>query len=152
MSDLPGIIHEYAAMWPREVFNFKTEGEYGKRVMVSKKLKILEEPGVYILYRDDLPYYIGKATRLHSRLFQHARRPGSKYDLFWNFFSVFVVKQPKQRAEIEALLISALPTANGARPKLQKHPYPPEVRNVMHDMRSQRMRQNQARKIETTDT
>lgn len=122
-------------MYPREVFNRKTSRLPGRQVRVSKTISILEQPGVYILYRDDIPYYIGKAKRLGSRLFQHARRPGSRHDLFWNYFSVFVVEDEQKRSEIEALLIIAFPTANGARPKLQKHPYPEEVRNVMRALR-----------------
>jgi hypothetical protein len=115
---MPAIVSQYARMWPRDVFNHKVPGPNGRTVLLSKtqELGILELPGVYILYRDDAPYYIGKAKRLHKRLFDHARRPGSKYDLFWNYFSVFVVEDDTQRSEVEAMLIAAIPTANGAKP------------------------------------
>jgi hypothetical protein len=83
-----------------------------------------------------VPYYIGKASRLHSRLFSHARRPGSKYDLFWNYFSVFVVENEKHRSQVEAMLIAAIPTANGARPKLERHPYPESVRKILRTSRT----------------
>jgi len=128
---LPSIVSQFARMYPREIFNHRISGPNGKPVNVARTLEILSRPGVYILYRDDHPYYIGKAKRLRSRLFSHARRPGSKYDLFWNYFSVFVVEDPKHRAEVEAMLIAAIPTANGAKPKLENHPYPDAVRRVM---------------------
>jgi hypothetical protein len=118
-------------MWPRDVFNCRVAGPSGRSVSVAKTLEILSKPGVYILYRDDVPYYIGQAARLRTRIFYHARRPGSKYDLFWNYFSVFIVEDRSQRSEVEALLIAAFPTANGARPKLERHPYPEQVRKVM---------------------
>jgi|SRR5271170_8128434 len=135
MADLTNIVREYASMWPREVFDRTELVDGGKEVAVRRHLPILEKPGVYILYRDDVPYYIGRAKRLRSRLFQHARRPGSKYDLFWNYFSVFVVEDEQQRGQVEALLIAAIPTANGAKPRLQKHPYPRLIRLIMHEKR-----------------
>ena len=47
------IVTGYARMWPREVF--------GKAGLKKEILDFLENPGVYILYRDDKPYYIGQA-------------------------------------------------------------------------------------------
>jgi hypothetical protein len=46
-------------MWPREVFY--RSGSVNPRKRLSKELEFLERPGVYVLYRDDVPYYIGKA-------------------------------------------------------------------------------------------
>jgi hypothetical protein len=135
-AKLPEIVGEYANMWPREVFDYKVTGKSRKPRNVASTLDLLRRPGVYILYRNDVPYYVGQADKLNSRLYSHARRPGSKYDLFWNYFSVFVVENPKNRNQIEALLIAAFPTANGAKPKLQRHPYPPVVRAVMRYKRS----------------
>lgn len=134
-AKLPEIVGEYANMWPREVYDHRVIGKNGKLVNVARTLDLLHRPGVYILYRDDVPYYVGQASRLNGRLYNHARKPGSKYDLFWNYFSVFVVENPKHRDQIEALLIAAFPTANGAKPKLEKHPYPPAVRAVMRSKR-----------------
>ena len=136
---MPGIVSQYARMWPREVFNYTVPVENRKNASVAKTLEILSHPGVYILYRNDLPYYVGKATRLYSRLFQHARRPGSKYDLFWNYFSVFVVEEVRHRDEVEAMLIAAIPTANGAKPKLEQYPYPDEVRRIFHKSRAKEL-------------
>lgn len=129
LGKLPAIVSRYARMWPREVFNVRGLAK-------EKELDILADPGVYILYRDDVPYYIGKAKRLRSRLFSHARRPGSKYDLFWNYFSVFVVKEPEHRAQVEAMLIAAIPTANAAKPWLERQPYPDQVRRLLRTSRT----------------
>ena len=136
---MPVIVSQYVRMWPRAVFNDKIRGPKGKYVNVASTLEILLRPGVYILYRDDRPYYIGQATRLNGRLYSHARRPGSKYDLFWNYFSAFVVEDPKHRAEVEAMLIAAIPTANGAEPRLENYHYPDAVRRVMKFTREGRI-------------
>src|SRR5947209_4611415 len=83
---------QYARMWPREVFDCLVVDEKPRKQAMAKGLEILTKPGVYILYRDDLPYYIGQASRLRSRLWQHANVPGARYHNFWNFFSVFVAE------------------------------------------------------------
>ena len=127
-------ITTYARMWPREVFNCKV----GKRLVV-KDLKLLAEPGVYILYRDDVPYYVGKATKLRSRLWTHANKPGGRYYNFWNFFSVFVVKDPTVRSQIEGILIAAMPTANGARPRIPRANLPTSLRRQLHDLSQQQL-------------
>ncbi|HEX4425736.1 MAG TPA: GIY-YIG nuclease family protein [Terriglobales bacterium] len=78
----------------------------------------LKNPGVYVLYRDDLPYYIGKTGKpLLRRLSTHALKPNSPRYNFWNYFSAFEINDSDHRDEIEAILISAMPTANSSRPK-----------------------------------
>src|SRR5271170_3620056 len=68
------IVKHYARMWPREVFYFLVPKEEGKRRKVSlgKGLDLVNEAGVYVLYRDDIPYYIGQAAKLRHRLWTHA--------------------------------------------------------------------------------
>src|ERR1700733_6867313 len=83
-----GITEGYARMWPRALFE-RLEGE--KR-MHAASLDFLLGPGVYVLYRDDKPYYIGQAQRLRNRLWGHARRPDGRYYHFWNFFSASLLK------------------------------------------------------------
>jgi len=65
------IVGGYARMWPREVFfrfpALKSAGTK-RKIALAKDLDFLEKPGVYILYRDDEPYYIGQATKLRDRL------------------------------------------------------------------------------------
>ena len=59
----PKIVTEYGRMWPREVFDILEN-----KTLVIKALSALQQPGVYILYRDESPYYIGKTTKtLFSR-------------------------------------------------------------------------------------
>ena len=120
-------ITSYAKMWPREIFNLKRSKEW-----LVDELDILSEPGVYVLYRNDIPYYVGKATLLRNRLWPHANRYGSKHYLFWNYFSVFVVRDPKERGRLESYLIAAMPTANGAKPKIKRASLPLDVRKHLH--------------------
>ena len=133
-------ISQYARMWPREVFDcLLTEDDTKHEQPVSKGLEILKEPGVYVLYRDDIPYYIGQAAKLRSRLRRHATAPGSRYHNFWNFFSVFVIEDPQSRNEIEGLLIAAMPTAaNRMEPKLPREKFPSSVRKMVRKIRRYR--------------
>ncbi len=117
----------YAKMWPRVLFNCKN----GKAWLVDE-LKILAQPGVYVLYRDEIPYYVGKAIVLKDRLWQHANRYGGKHYLFWNYFSVFVIRNPAARGRLESFLIAAMPTANGAKPRIKKAQLPLYVKKYMH--------------------
>ena len=73
-----------------------------------------------MLYRDDRPYYIGKAGELYKRLRHHALRPNARHYNFWNYFSAFKIEDGDDRGMIEAILISAMPTANSSRPKLDR--------------------------------
>jgi hypothetical protein len=128
------IVSGYARMWPREVFaRFPPlkDAATEKKKMMAKGLLFLEGPGVYILYRDDEPYYIGQATTLRRRLWGHAKQAEGRYFHFWNFFSAFAVPNPGRRNELEGILIAAMPTANSARPRLTKERMPSEVRNLL---------------------
>jgi hypothetical protein len=115
-------------MWPRELFNCK----HGKASVV-RELEIFSRPGVYVLYRDDVPYYVGKATTLRRRLWSHANRSNSRYYNFWNYFSVFAIDDPVIRNQLEGALIAAMPTANGAKPRIKKAQLPPDVRKLLHN-------------------
>ncbi len=89
-----------------------------------------------MLYRDDIPYYIGQAAKLRSRLRRHATAAGGRYYNFWNFFSVFVIEDPKSRNEIEGLLIAAMPTAaNRMEPKLPREKFPRRIREMLRKIR-----------------
>jgi hypothetical protein len=120
-------VTSYARMWPRELFNCKR----GKRSVV-KEIEMLSQPGVYVLYRDDEPYYVGKAARLRSRLWLHANRPTSRYYNLWNHFSAFVVQDADIRNQLEGVLIAAMPTANGAKPRIKKSKLPLDVQKQLH--------------------
>lgn len=115
----------YARMWPRGIF-------YRDRAFI-RSLEVLGNPGVYVLYRNDIPYYVGQAKKLRSRLWSHANRADTRYYNHWNFFSVFVEGDPKRRNEIEAILIAAMPTVNSAKPRLKRHRLPLAVQKMLRD-------------------
>jgi len=100
----------YTGIWPREVLEV--------RELFDEVREKLGRPGVYVLYRDQIPYYVGQAAgHLYKRLRYHALVSRGRRHYFWNFFSAFEV--PKEHlAEVEAMLIAALPTANSAKPKI----------------------------------
>jgi len=124
-----GITQGYVRMWPRAVFE-KLRGEKGMR---AGSIEFLRKDGVYVLYREDKPHYVGKG-RLMGRLWAHARKPEDRYYHFWNFFSAFAVEDKEQRDELEAILIAAMPTANSAEPKLPKEIMPGKVRELLHEI------------------
>ncbi|HZR55614.1 MAG TPA: GIY-YIG nuclease family protein [Terriglobales bacterium] len=122
------IIVGYARMWPREVFEKVQPQNGGRKIIMAKSSEFLSGPGVYILYRDDEPYYIGQAEKLRRRLWNHAIKTDSRYYHFWNFFSAFAINDENYRNEVEGILIAALPTAaNSAKPKLPKEKMPRDV-------------------------
>ena len=138
------ILGPYARMWPRAVFYRNAESKGTKKtppkkgkLRISKKLfrtlELLKQPGVYILYRDDVPYYIGQAKRLRGRLWRHACVPGARYFNHWNFFSAFVVESEAHRDEIESILIAAMPTANSTKP-LKAEPLPPAIIRMVREI------------------
>jgi hypothetical protein len=128
----------YARMWPREVFDHIAGFGERKNKPLVKSIDFLRLPGVYVLYRDDVPYYVGKAQKLRSRLWEHAMKPTTRYYNFWNFFSAFVVVDAAKRNEVEGILISAMPTANSAQPKLPKEKLPKEVIDMVRKIRRDR--------------
>jgi len=103
-------------MWPRALFHLKE----GKRLLRAT----LSEPAVYVLYRDDTPYYIGKTSKpLIKRVGGHAPKPNWRRYNFWNYFSTFTIKDERHRDEVEAILISAMPTAaNSSKPRIPRMP------------------------------
>jgi predicted GIY-YIG superfamily endonuclease len=106
-------VKQFFRMWPRALFHMKD----GKDVLAEN----LQQPGVYVLYRDDEPYYIGKTSKpLLKRLSTHALKPNARRYNFWNYFSAFEITNATHRDEVEAILISAMPTANSSRPKFDR--------------------------------
>jgi hypothetical protein len=90
----------------------------------------LQSSGVYVLYRDERPYYVGQTRRtLFQRLHDHANKSPDAYFGFWNSFSAFAVHKDDLN-EVEAILIAAMPTENSKKPKLKPIPLPKEVANI----------------------
>jgi hypothetical protein len=128
------IIAGYAKMWPRAIYDISRgrESKFDKELMETK----LSHPGVYILYRDDQPYYIGKTKGpLHVRIYHHANHTGDAYYNFWNFFSAFAVPDVNHLSEIEGLLIASIPTANAAQPSIERIGLPKEIASVITELR-----------------
>jgi len=119
-------------MWPRELFDIKDK----KGGLIIVGLKDLHQPGVYILYRDDHPYYVGRATKLLSRLHAHANMSGDTYFNFWNYFSVFVVPDRKHLSEVEGILIASMPTANRSVPKVARMKLPNKLVKILKKRRT----------------
>lgn len=116
------IVEHYARLWPREVFDVTENG-----ALAIRDLEELQEPGVYILYKDDIPYYIGKAKSLFSRLHDHANKRTDRYFSFWNYFSAFIVPDEDQRGEVEGLLIASMTTANRSVPRIKEIKIPTKI-------------------------
>ena len=127
-----GIVTAYARMWPRVAFELKLDRE-----VYAETVSMLNKPGVYILYRDEHPYYIGKTNnKLFNRIRAHATNVQDTY-YFWNYVSAFAVPNSAKRDELEGILIAAMPTtANGAEPKqLSKVPIPSNIKLLMEKLR-----------------
>lgn len=120
-------------MWPRALFHMRK----GKKVLRAA----LKSPGVYVLYRDDRPYYVGKTRNpLIRRLGGHALKPNWRRYNFWNYFSAFDIKDETHRNEIEAILISAMPTAaNSSRPKIPPMRSNRDAARLLNDVQAQMM-------------
>lgn len=110
-------------MWPRKLFEQK---DSRKRLTIKQAVPELQSPGVYILYRGDELYYIGKAARLFARLHDHSNKITDEYYAHWDYFSAFALigkleHQAEKMAEIEAILIAAMPRAtNRSTPRFER--------------------------------
>lgn len=124
------IVKSYLKMWPRESLDLRK----GNR-LVQDVWGLLMHPGVYVLYRDDQPYYVGRAKRLDNRIYAHSNSPKDKYYNFWNFFSAFVVPDESHIPEVEGILIAAFPTDNSATPRFKKLVLPSRVGRLIHARR-----------------
>jgi hypothetical protein len=128
----PSIVKAAAQMWPRWVFDFDGWP------LVKERLR---HPGVYVLFRDDQPYYVGRTEKkLFRRVQAHATNPRGRYFHFWNYFSAFVVPNAKHRDEVEGVLIAAMPTANSATPKIQRIRLPKNVTALMKKLRQKELK------------
>lgn len=127
------IVTKYAELWPREVFDIRE----GKNRLLKIAQELLSGPGVYVLYRDDVPYYIGKTEiNLYERIRKHANRPGEKYYRYWNYFSAYIVGTIKHIGDVEGLLITAIPAAaNSSKPKIKKILLPRNITNLIGRLR-----------------
>jgi hypothetical protein len=126
------MVERFISMWPREVWDIVEQGD---RTLFLKQVPELQEPGVYVLYRDDVPHYIGQARVLYRRLHDHANKSTDRYFNFWNFFSAFVVSNESYVPDIERILIAAMPTANSSMPKINRVKMPDFVGRRIREIR-----------------
>jgi hypothetical protein len=124
------IVTQYARMWPREVWDILENN-----ALIVRKLPELQQPGVYILYRDDVPYYVGKTRHaLAKRLHDHSNKTSDRYFNYWNYFSFFVVPDSDHVDEVEGILAS-MPTANSASPKIKQVQLPKPISTILRNAR-----------------
>jgi hypothetical protein len=127
LSEKSGVC--FFRMWPRALFHIKE----GREFLEAK----LNEPGVYVLYRSDQPYYIGKTGRpLFKRIKTHALRPNARRYNFWDYFCAFGIPDASSRDTIEAVLISAMPTANSSRPRIERIKLDRDAARLVNDVQA----------------
>ena len=133
------LVQKFIRMWPRAIFH--THEIDGQKGSIAGSIPELDSSGVYVLYRDDVPFYVGKTEgKLRSRLWKHANGVVSLQSYFWNYFSAYIVKEKSHIAEVEAILISAMPSVimNGAKPRLTRVPTKKSIRILMRELRKNR--------------
>ena len=137
------LIRAYGLFWSADEVDWFPGGGPGNAYMLlghqgerTPKLRVVDfrmQSGLYILYGDYGPYYVGKADRMGRRLKQHLKdRHAGKWSRFsWFGFRPVLasrddrglnrLREPKQKtrgttpqaiAELEALLIRALGLEN----------------------------------------
>jgi hypothetical protein len=102
----PTLIRTFGEYWNPNLVDWENSGNLLGTRSRSRKgpdLNVYEERGVYVLYNDYLPVYVGKAFRqsIGSRLQLHrvSRRKGSR----WDSFSWFGLKGFKANDELRSL-------------------------------------------------
>lgn len=126
------LITGYVRMWPRALFDMhKANRLIFNLPEFKEKFRLFWGPGVYVLYRDEHPYYVGQASKqLFKRLHAHANQSSDRYFSFWDSFSAFAVPK-KHLDEVEAVLIATVPTANSANPRLNPDRLPKEIVRIL---------------------
>ena len=122
---------KFLRMWPRFLFGKK---DAKGRLRIKLEVDDLHRPGVYMLYKGDELYYVGKAKNLFDRLHSHANKVTDEYYAHWDFFSAFTledtVSNPAAKmAELESILIAAMPRAtNRSTPRFTRVTIPRSLR------------------------
>lgn len=58
--------------------------------------------GIYVLYKDGVPHYVGKAANLPSRIRAHLK---DRLQRKWDTFSLYVVRGDRYMKDVESLLL-----------------------------------------------
>ncbi len=132
----PKLVKSFIRMWPRAIF--ETPAQPGGHKTIASTIPELQKSGVYVLYRDDVPFYVGKTEgKLRFRLRQHAINVGSVRSYFWNYFSAYIVDK-ENIDEVEAIIISAMPSVltNSSTPRFKNRVKMSEsTRKLMRSLR-----------------
>lgn len=59
--------------------------------------------GIYALYKNNKPYYIGLAKNLNGRILSHLER--DRHVGKWDKFSIYIIKRVKYLKDLETLLL-----------------------------------------------
>lgn len=86
--------------------------------------------GIYALYMDKQLYYVGIATDLSLRLYNHTR---DKHKDKWNRFSAFIISRGRYLKDIESILHrTSEPSANVWKGKFKEHyEYDNQIKNLI---------------------
>jgi hypothetical protein len=88
--------------------------------------------GLYVLYKDESPFYIGLAASIRGRLADHLK---DHLRGKWDRFSFFEIKKKKYLKDIESLLIrGANPPGNRVKPDFARH------RNIKNSIKAEMKR------------
>jgi excinuclease UvrABC nuclease subunit len=113
---------KFFRMWPRELFRKKDKNG----LVIKREVPERQHSGVYMLYKGDELYYVGKAKNLFSRLHDHSNKITDEYYAHWDYFSAFAlaktVENPRSKmTELEAILIAAMPrSTNRSTPRFER--------------------------------
>ena len=132
------LIKEYALMWPRKLYSLRE----GNDTIKSFRDALKDKPGIYVLYKGEEVFYIGKAIGknnkkgcLFKRIQNHALQYNDKYSHSWDHFSAFVVTEEARPLvnELEGLIQFTCPRSRNVSRRLQgkKIKLPNEASNAL---------------------
>ena len=87
------LIRAYAEKLPGSVF-----GVFWKQF----KALVRGKSGIYVLYREGVPHYVGQASNLPYRIKGHLK---DRLEGKWDSFSLYIVRGPRHLKHLESLLL-----------------------------------------------
>ena len=87
------LVRSYAEKLPGSVFDVFWKGFKGL---------VRGQSGIYVLYKDDVPYYVGQASNLPWRIKNHI---DDRHHGKWDKFSFYVVRRTGFLKHLESLLL-----------------------------------------------
>ena len=116
-----------------KINRFIFEKKYRKiKYLIRQEIK--NKHGVYALYnKKEQLYYIGRANDILARVNQHCRNHHSKK---WSYFSIYFTKKQQDALEVEAIILSMLPTIKGNKQNRSKLGEDKKLKNRMRKLKS----------------